>query len=123
MIKRNRKRKGQNVAEYAILIALVVGAIIAMQKFAQRGLQARVRDATQWMVEQGNDQIGHSTGQYEPYYSQSEYDVYRESDEAKTSKGMNDFTIDSDTNVTRSTGGYQRTMYNQDEAVGGGMNF
>ena len=61
MIKRNKKKKGQNVAEYAILIALVVGAIIAMQKFAQRGLQGRVRDATEWMVAQGNDQIGHST--------------------------------------------------------------
>ncbi|MDP8265719.1 MAG: hypothetical protein P9M07_02100 [Candidatus Aceula meridiana] len=121
MIKRNKKKKGQNVAEYAILIALVVGAIIAMQKFAQRGLQGRVRDATEWMVAQGNDQIGHSTGQYEPYYSESSYDVYRDSSDTKTLCGEVNFKVDADTDVTRN--GYQRTIYDDTQNVDGGMNF
>ena len=41
-----KNKKAQNTAEYAILISLVVAGIIAMQTYAQRALQARVRDAS-----------------------------------------------------------------------------
>ena len=67
-------RKGQNVLEYSILIALVVGAAIAMQTYVKRGLQGRVKNAV--------DHVGAAevvagvplafTGdQYEPYYAES----------------------------------------------------
>jgi uncharacterized protein (UPF0333 family) len=39
-------RKGQNTAEYAIVIALVVAAAVAMQTYVKRGMQGRVYDAT-----------------------------------------------------------------------------
>lgn len=77
--KLRMKIKGQSTAEYAILIALVVAAIIAMQKYAQRALQARVRDAAQYMVGQTNT-IGNSY-QYEPYYLTTNYVVNKTADE------------------------------------------
>jgi len=39
-------KKGQNTAEYAILIALVVAAAVGMQTYVKRGVQARMRDET-----------------------------------------------------------------------------
>lgn len=45
-MKINFKKRGQNTAEYAIIIALVIGAVMAMQTYTKRGLQARQYDAT-----------------------------------------------------------------------------
>jgi Flp pilus assembly pilin Flp len=67
MLKHFRNRKGQNTAEYAILIALVVGGVIAMQTYAQRALQGRLRDASVSYRDQ-TSAIG-NTLQYEPYYT------------------------------------------------------
>ena len=39
-------RKGQNTAEYAVLIGLVVGAAIGVQTYVKRGFQARVKTET-----------------------------------------------------------------------------
>jgi len=39
-------KKGQNTAEYAILIALVIGAAIGIQTYVKRGIQGRVKDGS-----------------------------------------------------------------------------
>ena len=70
MLLRLRSNKGQNTAEYAIVIALIIGAAIAMQTYVKRGLQGRTKDATDYMQNQTAD-IG-ATRQYEPYYMQSD---------------------------------------------------
>ena len=67
MLKHFRNRKGQNTAEYAILIALVVGGVIAMQTYAQRALQGRLRDASV-LYRDSTTELG-NTLQYEPYYT------------------------------------------------------
>ena len=41
-------RKGQSTAEYAIVIGLVIAAAVAMQIYVKRGLQAKVKGATDW---------------------------------------------------------------------------
>ena len=59
------------MAEYAIVFTVVIGAIIAMQLYVKRGLQAKVKDVT--------DDVGlgltttTKTSQYEPYYASSDY--------------------------------------------------
>ena len=73
-----KNKKAQNTAEYAILIALVVGAIIAMQTYSQRALQARVKDASTLMTDSGpvnaTTNWGMRSGrQYEPYYLNKSY--------------------------------------------------
>ncbi|MDD4907726.1 MAG: hypothetical protein PHJ00_01530 [Candidatus Omnitrophica bacterium] len=70
MLLRLRSNRGQNTAEYAIVIALIIGAAIAMQTYVKRGLQGRTKDATDYMQNQTAD-IG-ATRQYEPYYMQSD---------------------------------------------------
>ena len=107
-----KNKKAQNTAEYAILISLVVAGIIAMQTYAQRALQARVRDAAHFMADQTN-QLG-GTLQYEPYYLSTNYATDRLEDETQilgnevTSQVVN-------TQSSRKVGGGQSTTFNLQE--------
>jgi uncharacterized protein (UPF0333 family) len=51
-------KRGQSTLEYALLIGVIVAALIAMQVYMKRGVQGKIRDAT--------DQIGE---QYSPGYT------------------------------------------------------
>jgi hypothetical protein len=64
-------KRAQTTAEYAILIALVVGAVVAMQVYVKRGIQGRVRDVvdhTGTGGEVAGENLTLSGSQYEPYY-------------------------------------------------------
>ncbi|MFA5089044.1 MAG: hypothetical protein WC552_08460, partial [Candidatus Omnitrophota bacterium] len=39
------KRKGQSTVEYAILIVVIIGALLAIQVYLKRGLQGRIKQA------------------------------------------------------------------------------
>jgi len=58
-----RGRKAQTTAEYAIMIAVVITAAIAMQVYIKRSLQGGIK----FVVDKSTDK----TLQYEPYYQQS----------------------------------------------------
>ena len=58
------KRRAQSTLEYALMIAVVVGALIAMQVYVKRGLQGKLKDST--------DQIGE---QYSPGYTTGHEEV------------------------------------------------
>ena len=78
MFKKLLKNKiAQSTAEYALLIALVVAAVIAMQTYAQRAIQGRIRDAALYMKNE-TAALG-NTAQYEAYYTDTTYNVDRES--------------------------------------------
>ena len=110
MLKKLRNRiKGQSTAEYAILIALVVAAVIAMQTYAKRALQAKVRDASLYMVAQTNA-LGNSV-QYEPYYLESTFNTTRDS-ASNIILGNNVTGQNSVFNVQRGTGGFQQFGFN-----------
>ncbi len=115
-------RLGQNTAEYALLIALVIAGIIAMQTYAQRSLQARVRDASQFMTTNpaGNGGVIGTTAQYEPYYQQQDYDVNRRSEET-TMQGNGLEASASASNRERATGGRQTSTYDPAVGVQGGL--
>ncbi len=63
-------KKAQTTAEYAILIALVIAAAVAMQTYVKRGLSGGVKFAVDKMQKPGD---AYNTGQYEPYYLRSGY--------------------------------------------------
>ena len=107
-----KNKKAQNTAEYAILISLVVAGIIAMQTYAQRALQARVRDAAKFMAATTND-LG-TTLQYEPYYLSTNYATERMEDETQV-LGNNVTTQLVNTISTRKSGGTQSTTFNLNE--------
>jgi Flp pilus assembly pilin Flp len=109
-----KNKKAQNTAEYAILISLVVAGIIAMQTYAQRALQARVRDAAVYLKNTTSG-LGNSV-QYEPYYLTTNYDISRnETSGEYLGKNLQRKTMDSTRN--RAIGGFQEQEY--DTAVAG----
>ena len=118
-------RKAQQTAEYAIVLGLVVGAVVAMQVYVKRGLQGRIKQFSavlpneteiHGLEDQGYGEIDFDT-QYEPYYLASNFTVER------TSGGSGLITPDGDThtfrNATseteRAVGGYQEYEYNPEE--------
>ncbi len=103
-----RIKKGQTTAEYALLIALVVAAIIAMQTYAQRTLQGRIRDASQYLVN-GTSELGNTT-HYEPYYLQTDYGIRRNVTD-NTRLGLNQVAYDEVSNRVRETSGFQSSEY------------
>jgi len=113
-----RKRRGQSVGEYAVIMAVVIGAAVAMQVYIKRGLQAKIKNGTDAYTGIGTTiaQVGGgasdvtvgTTSQYEPYYLESSYDRYQETVEQEHLGGG---TVKkekvSDLSATKA-GGYQR---------------
>ncbi len=97
-----RKRLGQSTAEYAIVIAIVIAAAIAMQTYVKRGIQAKVKAAVDHKI--AGYGLGNAKDQYEPYYL------------------TQDVTTGADSNIktrTQTGGGVVRTTA-QDETRKGG---
>lgn len=113
-----KNKKAQNTAEYALMIAMVVAAIVAITTYVQRTLQARVRDASQYLVKQTNFDSSSNSAQYEPYYLSSSYNVTR--DEATTERQDNTTVgMDTSSNRSRDIGGFQESSYNATGLVNG----
>ncbi len=73
--------RGQSTAEYAIVFAVVLAALVGMQIYVKRGMNARLKDASDSSVDALWTKLG-KTGtpaatdaQYEPYYASSDYDI------------------------------------------------
>ena len=112
MLRKLRKRtRGQSTAEYAILIALVIAAMIAMQTYVKRGLQARTKDAIDYLAEQTGD-LG-NTVQFEPQYLSSSFQVTRNQDQnfIMTNKEIGGISTNAVTEIKRASGGYQIQTY------------
>ena len=110
-----KNKKAQQTAEYALLISLVVAAVIAMQTYAQRTIQARIRDASSYLTTQ-TSALGR-TNQYEPYYLETDYDVV--TDNTKTEMQTNRagtsgslIRIEDASSRTRGAAGFQQSEYN-----------
>lgn len=61
------KSVGQSTTEYAVLLAVVVAALVAMQVYIKRGIQGRIRDLS--------DQIAPLSSHYESGKTESNYIV------------------------------------------------
>ena len=103
-----KNKRAQNTAEYAILISLVVAGIIAMQTYAQRALQGRVRDASLFLVN-ATSGLG-NTAQYEPYYLTSQYAVTRNEAQIQLLDNQTTSTR-TDSTRTRGAAGFQESDY------------
>jgi len=96
MLRLLRNKKAQNTAEYAILIALIIGVFSAMQIYIRRGMSSRLKAGTdnipQMVIGQTEGGVsgalfGNAT-QYEPYYiSEGQYNMQTTSSEG-TEKGI-----------------------------------
>ena len=114
-----KNKKAQNTAEYALLIALVVAAAIAMQTYVQRALQARMRDASVYLTNQTSD-LG-TTLQYEPYYLSTNYQTDSTRTETEklgqrtdTASGVKSGIVSRELVSNQSRTGFQGQGYNTD---------
>jgi Flp pilus assembly pilin Flp len=115
-------KKGQNTAEYAILIGLVVAVAVAMQTYVKRGLQGRVHDASDKLYNSIADAdwtnistIGAtklSSKQYEPekLSSKSTQQVHKD-DENYTMDAGGTVTRESTLNTQQAKDDYQLYQY------------
>ena len=103
-----KNKKAQNTAEYAILISLVVAGIVAMQTYAQRALQARVKGAAKYLSDQTNE-LG-NTLQYEPYYLKSDYTTNSSDNETKL---LDNDTISTQADSRTTRIGNETTSFNE----------
>ena len=91
-------KRAQSTAEYAVVIAIVLGAVIGMQTYVKRGLQARYKDVTKAFTDSGGTFEGTDLTaklQYEPYYASQNITTtidehYSEKMEAKDKVTRND---------------------------------
>ena len=108
-----RDKKGQSTVEYAIVVGVVVAALVAMQTYVKRGLQARYHDGIQFLATEtninstDNDVTFGNTTQYEPYYLSSSYITASDKNENENSgaRGQITRTLTND-NRTREMNGY-----------------
>lgn len=115
MWRRLYNRKGQSTGEYALVFAIILGAIIAMQTYVRRGVQGRVKSGTDYMARATGEQMGVDgtafdaqgiVTQYDPYYYKSDYTTARESDEAQEYNDGQAFRNITKDDATRQSGGY-----------------
>ncbi len=52
MLKYLNKKRGQSTLEYAILIIIIIGALLSIQVYIKRGVQGRLKSATDDIGEQ-----------------------------------------------------------------------
>lgn len=65
-------RKGQSTAEYAIVLGVVIAALVGMQLYVKRGLNAKMKDVSDHLASEAGMTTGTTADhlrQYEPYYT------------------------------------------------------
>ena len=102
MMRLLNNRRGQNTAEYAILIGVIVAAAIAMQIYVRRGMQARIKSAVDYS--QTADSTIFNTSQYEPYYMDSSLEATSDSTSHEWMEKGGAITRDIENQYTERTG-------------------
>jgi len=74
------KKTGQSFGEYALTIIIIVTSISVMSVFFQRGLQAKIGDASLKMWQTVNEAVPgvQVDVQYEPYYIETDSEISSE---------------------------------------------
>ncbi len=101
-----KKRLGQSTAEYATLFAIILGAVVAMQLYVKRAIQAKQKDA--FMVFARNLGFENDVLQYEPYYVDKNIQQNVRSHRNEDLSANAEYDSFGNTVVTYSSGGYDK---------------
>jgi hypothetical protein len=85
----NNRRAQAVVGEYALVIFMVLGALVAMTVYFKRSVQGRMHDARDYMVDEVRSRTAGSFDgdlyyQYEPYYTRTDATVTRSANHSTT---------------------------------------
>ena len=97
-------RKGQSTGEYALIFAIVLGAVVAMQTYVKKELQGRIKDGADYMT-RGTLELG-NTSQYDPYDLSSDYSTTRASSIRPSYVDGHSTTVVDREEALRQAGGY-----------------
>jgi len=106
-------KKAQSTAEYVIVLGLIVAAVVAMQTYVKRGMQGKIKDATDYTDPAATGVF--KTKQYEPGYVQSTFQDQRSSEEQATGM-LGDAAETQKQEETRRTGTHQILGTTEEEA-------
>jgi len=96
-------KKGQVFAEYALILALVIGAITVMKLYLQRGLQGRYKAAADYATRIITADDPEAPNQFDPYYVNRENTTSFDSSITRSlDDGQSTLTVDND--ESRGTG-------------------
>ena len=101
-------RRGQSVAEYATLFAIIIGAAVAMQLYVKRGLQAKQKDSMVYMM---RDALGMGAGddfQYEPYYQSRNINQSMNQNSKMTLENGMHAVVNEYSEISYDTGAYEK---------------
>lgn len=112
-----KNKRAQQTAEYALLISLVVAAVVAMQTYAQRALQGRIRQGAIYMKNETDNHFGtdNTKLQYAPYYLTSQYEVTKDETTDDFYSKKDGFGTNQFTNTERGAGGYKEESFDTDK--------
>jgi len=100
-------KKGQGTLEYAILIAVVVGALLMMQHYMSRGVQGKLRDSADNIGEQYS--AGHMKSTYTTHQTGSlvtkETFGSTDADSGKFNSGVSKYEVTTPAEVDRTATG------------------
>ncbi len=107
------KRKGQNIAEYSILITLIIVAAVGMQTYVKRGLSGRVKnvvDHTGVPGDVGGAVLDLKGAQYTPYYEESVSQVKSDATAVRDLEKFGKLAVSAlDEKIAVTAGGYEKT--------------
>jgi hypothetical protein len=98
----SRDCKGQSILEYAMIIAVVVAALLAINAYMKRGIQGKLRESIDSVGEQyeaGNVTSKYTTTQIGPMETKEEFG-------GVAGRGVSNYSVTTAASITRSaTGG------------------
>lgn len=100
------KKNGQSTLEYAVIIAVVVGGLLAMQIYMKRGVQGKLRESTDRIGEQysaGNTVYKYTTEQVGDMETRETFG--RNDDNTAFLKGISNFKVVNPAEVKRTATG------------------
>lgn len=71
------KRTGQSIAEYAVVLGIVIAAVVAMQIYVKRQLQGKMKGAVDFVPNEDAKTSYFKTLQFEPNYATSTMNTTR----------------------------------------------
>ena len=89
-------KRGQSALEYALLIAVVIAALVAMNLYMKKGVQGKLKEST--------DQVGRqfSPADYFETSWKTESQGQTVTNESRTDEGVTTSTTETGENITRS---------------------
>lgn len=107
MLRILRNKKGQNTAEYAVLIGLVVAVLLTMQTYVKRGIQGKMKSVS----DDFTTEMKATDKQFEPGYLSSQSTQESSDYEKSTTETGGAVTREVEKKTKQAVGDYQKVTY------------